>query len=926
MAYIVPQAVVHQELLSFPPETVQPLRPHIAGGHAWLVRYADADEKILGRLGAYDPAVDTSYSWPNRPVGSRVDLPYTAIYIDEALLEYFTDLIGEDSVVAPVGSRTDRVRSSTVGFRTNTSTYPRSAALYDRDVAAGDVVYLRGVVDDESLELWTYVRGFAYEQTAAVTGSATADAGNVTTRSASSSVAFVDGPENCIDLLVDLTNYNSWKTGDVDEVYTVEVIQGSVDSDFTTALVRVTSASGNDDDLEVAPEADGDNFSVGVRGLLLSFTVGGTGSSCSGDEEGLANDLRVGQTWEVTVTDDTKTVIGTSAGTYTGDIDATIVVDVTRGGLFAAADAADKPQISARTTTGTDLSGPTTVLAENTAYAVGTQGVTIKFTASDTLYGLVKGDSFTISVTAAGNGRVSTLILGHGLGDLVDATDMDLRLYIKKNIEVTENRISDPPLVNWEAAATEVTLNADITAYDSTWTDDGVELPMPVMGGTAYAEYRAWISTLVEGGSIDADEDLDDVISGALTPDNTLKYGVHIARSNSNGTAVKFSAVEDPDDLGSWTDMLDQLDGADGVYGMVPLSHNTDVHNAYAGYVAAQSAAEHGHWRRAYIGISIETDVAVVSASTSTDEGIVLATVTDDPETSGTQYTWLSVPAANGQFVVNDVAPGDTVRTNYRTDGFGGTVYDEYVVDTVINEDIIRLVAGPDAAINTAQKIEIWHTRSKNEQAEAYAAAAGGFGSQRVSAIWSEPGRAEGRASYFDAAAVAGRRGGIVPQQGQTNLALTGLQSSAMVGRAPYFNRSQLNTMAESGVHIIVQNAAGNVYARHALTTDMTSTETREETMVANFDSMSYYFLEVIKRHIGVSNVTPELLATLRVELDSAIDVLKGTTLVGRIGPQLIDGTITELRQHLTLRDHVLAVITLVRPYPLNNVDLYLVG
>lgn len=926
MTYTVPEAIVHQELLSFPSEIVQPLRPHIAGGHAWLVRYAEADEKILGLLGAYDPATDTDYSWPNRPVGATVDLPYTAIYIDDALLEYFTDLIGEDSVVAPVGTRTDRVRSSTVGFRTNTSDYPRSAALYDRDVAVGDIVYLRGVVSAENLELWTYVRGFDYEATAAVTGSATADSGNVTTRSASATVTFIDGPENCIDLTVDTTDYDSWKTGDVNEVYTVEVIQGSVDGDFTTALVRVTSASGNDDDLSVAPAVDGDTFSVGIRNLLLGFVVGGSGSSCSGDEEGLANDLRVGQTWEVEILDDTVAVTGTSAGTYTGTTNVTYVVEVTRGGLFAAASDDDKPQISVRTTTGTDLSGPTLVTAENTAYAVGTQGVTIKFTAAGTLYGLVKGDSFTIAATAAGDGRVSTLILGHSLGDLVDATDMDLRLYIKKDIEVTENRLSDPPLVNWETSATQVTLKADITAYDATWTDDGVQLPLSVKGGTAYVEYRAWLQTLIEGGTIDADEDLDDVISGAITADNPLKYGVHLARSNSNGTTVKFHAVSDPDDLTAWTDMLDQLDGADGIYGMVPLTHTAAVQTAYAGYVATQSAAEHGHWRHAYLGLSIETNVAVVSAATSTDEEVVLAKIIDDPETSGTQYTWLLVPAANGQFVVNDVAPGDTVRTNYRTDGFGGTLYDEYTVDTVINEDIIRLVSGPEAAVNTAQKIEIWHTRTKTEQAAAYAAAAGGFGSQRVSAIWSEPGRAEGRASYFDAAAVAGRRGGIVPQQGQTNLALTGLQSSTMVGRAPYFNRSQLDTMAASGVYIIVQNTAGNVYARHALTTDMTSIETREEGMVANFDSMSYYFLNVIKRHIGVSNVTPELLATLRVELDSAIDVLKGTTLVGRIGPQLIDGTIVELRQHLLLKDHVTAVISLTRPYPLNNVDLYLVG
>ena len=71
----------------------------------------------------------------------------------------------------------------------------------------------------------------------------------------------------------------------------------------------------------------------------------------------------------------------------------------------------------------------------------------------------------------------------------------------------------------------------------------------------------------------------------------------------------------------------------------------------------------------------------ISDASTSSDGEVLLATLEDDPDTSGTQYTLLTVPAGTSRFVTDGVKPKDVIRYLFTTDGFGGTVYTEFVID-----------------------------------------------------------------------------------------------------------------------------------------------------------------------------------------------------------------------------------------------------
>lgn len=940
MAYVVPQVLVHQEFRVVPAELADALRAHVSGGHAQLLRYDDEDEKPLGALGAYDHDNDVAYAWPERKAGSEIDDDYVKVFIDDALLGYFEDLIGQGETIAPVAGTQNKI-----GVVGNTDLYFKSgngevrhADLRDRDVQLGDAVWIRGIVDSEAIEMWSYVRGFGAEVVAATIGAASSDTDNVADQSASISGSQVAGATNCLELTFDASSYNGLVDGNVNDTYTIEVTKGSTGGDLTTGELRITTSSGEDDVAAVAPASAGGLKAMGSRGLQLGFSVAGAGSSCSSGDPSNANELIVGQKWEVSVAAAHEEPRAVSGGTYTGDQDTTYIVEVTRGGEFNDADASKRPQITVTTTHGTDIGGPTVVTGHNVAVPVGSKGVTILFygtgsassvsgseiTEYDEVVGLRKGDRYYIEVTAEAEGGYQTLELGHDLGALADAADLDLKLYIKKDIEVTRNREGFAPLVNFETSDTELTIKSGIVAYDPSWTNDGTPVALDVTGGDIYVEYRAWLSdlsTTVE--SIQDVGDLNDQISGPLHPDNPLKWGVYYALINSNGTAVKYTAVTDPSDDDAWLNVLELLIGRDDVYNLVPLTRDRTVLNAFAGHVDGQSSAESGRWRGLFVSLEATSSVAVVDASAN-DGDEVLATIADDPNTSGTQYTL--VTADDGNFITNDVAPGDILRAQFTSDGFGKLSYSEYVVDAVISENSLRLMSGPTQAISVAAKIEVWHNNNKNEIAEQVGQDAGSFGSRRVVAVWPDTIDSGDHVmeGYHLCAALAGLRSGVVPHQGLTNVEVQGFDN--VTRTTEFFNSSHLNSLAEDGVWIVTQDDNGNILTRHAVTTgDSNDVNEREEMIRVNVDAMSYVFLRRLAPFIGQSNVAPSTISMLRAQIDSIIDFLKSNGFVPRLGNQLIDGSIAELRAHTLLPDRVIAVLNLTIPYPLNNIEVHLV-
>ncbi len=934
--YVVPQVLVFQDLQLVPQADIRPLPAHISGGHAFLIRESEATEKEDGNLGFYNPTLEECDIWPNRPAGALIDQSYTQVFIGDALLRYFEDFIGAGDTVSTVAGETNHVRSSATSFKANGVTFPRDAQFQDRDVTVGDIVKVRTVIGPTTFTLWTYVAGFVAEVIAAIVAAATSDTDNTVTQSAPAATDTYTGlasVRNCIDpISIDQSSYDGLEDGDVNETYTITVIEGSAGNDATTAKLRITSASGNDDvAADITPAAFGSPTTIGTRGLTVTFDDEDTvGCSLSSDNNMVSDiDFIPGQVWQVTCGMAFTAPLPTSAGVYTGTDDVTYIVEVTKGGLYA-----DSPEITVTTDIGVDASGPTVVPAAATAVAVGTKGVTISFDET----ALNKGDKYFVVATAEAGGAIQTLALGHNFDDLVQAngvTEVDLTLYIKKDIEVSENRVNVPGIVNWTQSATELCMKAGVTALDATWTLNGVPEALPVISessqnyGEIFVTVRYWEQTLCNSvNSIFDIAQIDDAISGPLHPDNPLKWGVSKALANSNGTPVAFTSVCDPDVVDDWTTVLDLIDGRDDVYGLVPLTKNVTVLNNYQAHVNTQSSAEIGRWRVLWVNLSGINIKTIVDLTDTTDGLVALATLEDDPNTSGTQFTLLEVPAGNADFVVNGVRAGDIVRYLFTTDGFGGTVFTEFVVDSVLNENSIRLVApGHAAAINVAQKIEVHRNLTATEQATEIAQTHG-FSDRRVRAVWPDTVGAGGLTfdGYHLCAALAGLSSGVVPHQGLTNLEINGFDD--LTRTTDLFNRTQLNIMGGNGVWIVTQDLqSGEVFTRHAETTaDHDDINEREEIITRNLDSISFFFLDLFSPYIGISNVTDSLLTVLRAEMLAGIQTLRGRNFVERIGGQLIDGTIVELRASASLKDRILARIDLILPFALNNLELHLVA
>ena len=934
--YIKPLVEVWQDFEAVPNGVTEPLAAFIVGPNFQLVRYSVVTEKNTGLLGAYIPGTNTSYYWPGRETGAVVDPDYTRLFIENASMQYFTSAaVGGASITAPFcGSPTTRgkneIEADGINWVTSGS-YARSALLKQRDVQIGDQIQVSGVVNGEVVTHATYVSGFRAEDVnpTGLVGSVIPDAENASARaSVSVTVSQVTGtPVNDVTLLaenVDGTAYNGLGTRTPVETYTLEVVTpGNPWDALNLPVLRVMSTSGMDDVAATPVEAD-TFIDIGTLGLRVKFTEANTYSSSSLIDGVDAFWMALGQKWTVTVKQ-IYAIPGVTAGsTYMGASDTTYTVRVTKGGTFAEA-----PQIVVSTTTGVDSGGPYTVTSGGTL-AIGSFETTLRFTGA----GLCLNDRWSVPVIAKSAGAVTGLILGRNLpagllgvddsGHCGFAPALTAVLCIQKNAEILAESAGFAPLLNFTQNAVQICVNENIMGYDSTWIDDqGTLLPMPILSGTLYVQYRAYLQTYTSAIQSAATSE-DAAGLGVIDPDNPLAFGVSKAQANANGTQVMFCAVAD-NTLESWQKVLNLASQRDGVYGFVPLTFDRSVQQAFAAHVASLSSPTTGRWRKLFTSCQVLEVQQVVGAVAGSP---LLATITADP-LAPSQNTFVEVSLSGTQqafsFVKAGVRNGDTLRYAFQSDGFGNWTWSEALIDAVLTDDSVRLMTGSQLQITVASKIEIWRTLTASDMASAVAAASGAFSNRRVHNIYPDAIEVSGVSvpGYYAAAAVAGLRAGSAPNQPLTKVELAGFDSVKKITQV--FSSDQLDTMAARGTWIITQDATtGTIYTRDALTTDQTDYKHGDEMVTANWDSISYVCLSAMAPFIGRSNVTQSNLAQLRAELTSVLTQLSNTV-TQTLGPQILSFTIASIEQSPIAADRVVAVVNLILPAPLNNLELHLV-
>jgi hypothetical protein len=575
---------------------------------------------------------------------------------------------------------------------------------------------------------------------------------------------------------------------------------------------------------------------------------------------------------------------------------------------------------------------------------------------------MVYGEKWYVACTGREDEGFKTLVLADDLpgqlrsevtdtggrgssSSMVMAVDLGLQLFVSKDIQLTRENFPNAPDVNWVQSATQITLQSGAQVYDSDFVDalgNLVALTLDAdsdeLYSTMFVEYRALLQTYAS--DITSITDISTVVTllGEVSTDNPLALGVWYALRNSNGTDVKFMAVP-TNDLTGYSAVLDKATGRRDLYTIVPMTRNATIQNTIAAHVDALSNEIEGQWRVAFFnGSSSATDPLIDLAENYPAGGTdayaaddLIATVIDDPDSSGTQYTrvvWdpTAYPAGGG-FVDMGVRAGDLFRTSYTGDGFGGTSYSDYVVDAVLSNQTLRLVSGPSTPISVARRFSIQRSFTRTEEATAYGQKAGVFADRRIYYVWPdviEDASGVQIEGIYLCAAIAGLISGVVPHQGLTNVALEGFTD--VTRTTDYMAESQLNVMAAAGVWIVAEDPdTGSIYSRHELSTCVTTLNCRELMVVKNVDAISYTFLSQLAIYIGRANVTPRFLVQLRRAIQGTVDFLKSNGSTPSLGGQLIEAELTDLRQHAVNLDQVVVVLEIDIPYPVNVIELRLV-
>jgi hypothetical protein len=147
---------------------------------------------------------------------------------------------------------------------------------------------------------------------------------------------------------------------------------------------------------------------------------------------------------------------------------------------------------------------------------------------------------------------------------------------------------------------------------------------------------------------------------------------------------------------------------------------------------------------------------------------------------------------------------------------------------------------------------------------------------------------------YYMNAAIAGLKASKLPQIPLTESSLTGIK--AVKGSQDRYSETQLKIMSAGGLWIMYQDSAsGPVLVRQQLTTDMTSVNTREDSITQAVDFAAKTFRRTIRNLIGRVNITTSVLEAVNLIVDSVIRFLTNPGLGG--GGVLKNITVLSLSQ-----------------------------
>lgn len=444
--------------------------------------------------------------------------------------------------------------------------------------------------------------------------------------------------------------------------------------------------------------------------------------------------------------------------------------------------------------------------------------------------------------------------------------------------------------------------------------------------------------------------DNTDQLAALLAPvnvDNPLALGLQFALQNAPGCQVQALGVDtvSPDapygTVEAFTRAAEYLEAAE-VYAIAPLTHDETVAQVFNTHVSAMSAPAAKGERICVFNFSrpakkLDALVAsglngnsVGSTGKVLDTGVVslpslvlsagINPVGTIPTSAG---LFLDIASDNKRYSIASLSGGQvTIRTTFAAgendDGFYATtdLNDPPLPSSLIDEPFAVRVRGaalanPDGSPDKQGIAETYQGIAKTYLNRRFWSVVPDKAAATLNGLEQE---VEG---FYMCAAIAGMIGQQPPQQSFTNFPMTGF--TKVIGSNGYFTEKQLNIIAAGGNYIVVQDTEGApLTSRMALTTDVTSIETRTDSVTKVVDFTAKFMRAGLKNYIGRFNITQGFLDSLGHVVQGLLQFL---TDIG----VLIGATMNNIVQDENAPDTVLIDVTLDVPFPCNYIRLTLV-
>jgi hypothetical protein len=472
-------------------------------------------------------------------------------------------------------------------------------------------------------------------------------------------------------------------------------------------------------------------------------------------------------------------------------------------------------------------------------------------------------------------------------------------------------------------------------------------LPLSSGRATLYLSYSAVrqdVSPIAENPGLlkynDTTTLTDDL--APLSTANPLALGLYFALLNSPGVQVTglgvdaISANAPNGTVEAYTRAAEFLE-AQEVYAIAPMTHDATVGQIFNTHVSVMSEAGNKGERICLFNPSKPTsklDTLVASgvegnSTQSTNQfdtgiqnlGALLLGQGLDPTSPLTvdDGLYLAVASSDSKYSVLSVS-GSILTVKVSAFASGENDDDYYATENLSTELIEEAFA---LRVRGAALVTVGGLPDKDNIADTYAGMAATYLHRRFWHVVPDTcaatinGLEQSIEGFYMCAAVAGMIGQQPPQQSFTNFPVTGF--TRVIGSNDFFTEKQLNRMAAGGNYIIVQDTAGApLIARMALTTDLTSIETRTDSITKVVDYCAKFLRRGLKNFIGRFNITQGFLDSLGHVIQGLLGFLSDTGV-------LIGSHLNNIVQDESAPDTVLVDITLDVPFPCNYIRLTLV-